>query len=114
QRTSFLFLDKRTGSLAAPTKEYAQRISNFDISGDDQRKTVTLVMRSTNNALTLTYTDDPMPPEPPIQIRAHRYAEARRLGDTLGSMIKAFSQAAEQLQGLPGEDEEQEKDLFGK
>ncbi|MCE9548690.1 MAG: PQQ-like beta-propeller repeat protein, partial [Planctomycetia bacterium] len=113
-KTAFLFLDKRTGSLAAPTREFAKRINNFEISGDEDKKSVTVYLRNTAATLTLTYTDQPTPPEPPIQIDAHRYAESRALRNTLGSAMKALSKASEQLQGLPADDDEQEKDLFGK
>ncbi|MCE9552450.1 MAG: PQQ-binding-like beta-propeller repeat protein [Planctomycetes bacterium] len=113
QKTSFMFIDKRTGALATATREFTRRISNFEIVGDDEKKTVTLHLRSMANMLTLTYTSDPAPPEPPVQIYAKRKDKDEPGGDVFGKTLRELGKAVKQLEKPPADRGQQEKDLFG-
>lgn len=113
QKTSFVFLDKRTGALATPAREFTRRISNFEIVGDDEKKTVTLHLRSMANTLTLTYTSDPAPPEPPAQVHASRKDKDQPTGDVIGATLRELGKAVKQLEKPPADRGQQEKDLFG-
>jgi PQQ-like domain/PQQ enzyme repeat len=66
-RSSILCLDRRTGR-ALHQKELTQPQANFfncELSGNRERNTVTLAMPT--ESLTLRFTNDPVPPEPPYQ-----------------------------------------------
>jgi len=112
QQTSFLFLDKRTGALATPVREFTRRISNFEMVGDDEKKTVALHLRSAANTLVLTFTGDPAPPEPPFQAVARR-TEKKESGDVLGTALRELGKAVQKLAQPPADKKQQEKDLFG-
>ena len=111
QRTSFMFLDKRTGALATPTREFTRQITNFEIVGDDEKKTVSLHLRSMANVLTLSYTTDPAPPEPPIQGDVARLGKER--GSGFGNTLRELGKAVKELQKPPADRAQQEKELFG-
>ena len=59
-KTSVLCLDRRTGKVIC-SKEYADPTSILRLSGDPEKKTVGLQLQK--NELTLTFTDQPIPPK---------------------------------------------------
>ena len=59
-KTAILCLDKRTGRVIC-SKEFADPTSVFQLSGDPEKKTVGI--RLQKNMLTLTFTDQPIPPK---------------------------------------------------
>ena len=59
-KTAILCLDKRTGKVIC-SKEFADPTSVFQLSGDLEKKTVGI--RLQKNELTLTFTDQPIPPK---------------------------------------------------
>jgi outer membrane protein assembly factor BamB/tetratricopeptide (TPR) repeat protein len=65
-RSSILCLDRRTGR-AVWEEELTQPMNlfNCEVSGDRDKKTVTMAMPG--QAITLRFTNDPIPPEPPYQ-----------------------------------------------
>jgi hypothetical protein len=112
QKTSFLFLDKRTGALATPTRDYNRRINSFELVGDLEKKTATLHLRSMASTLTLSFTTETAPPEPPLQEIAGR-ARASKSGSAFGEALKELGKAVKELQKPPADRAQQEKDLFG-
>ena len=78
-KSSVLFLDRRSGR-AVHQEELAQPLNNmnFELVGDHRAKTVSLMLP--NQTVTLHYTDDPLPPEPPYQ--AGLAVHQSRLGST--------------------------------
>jgi hypothetical protein len=111
QKTSFLFLDKRTGALATPVRDFTRRINNFEIVGDDEKKTVALHLRTAANTLLLTFTSDPAPPEPPYQPVAR--VEKKQGGNVLSAALQELSKAVQKLAEPPANKKQQEQDLFG-
>ena len=65
-RSGVLCLDKRTGRAAFLDDNIAGQFNNmFEIVGD--REAHTVAMTYPNQSITLTFTDNPIPPEPPFQ-----------------------------------------------
>lgn len=67
---------------------------NFELVGDHRAKTVSLMLP--NQTVTLHYTDDPIPPEPPYQ--AGLALHHSRLGSTAaGAVLRALGGAARDM-----------------
>ena len=68
RHSSFLFLDKRTGRLLSEPRDYpAVRVSNWEIIGDVNAQKISIMLPGTSNSITLSFTDNPVPPGPPAQ-----------------------------------------------
>ncbi len=67
QSLSFLFLDKRTGRLVVPPQTLNRTEYNFEVAGDRDGKMVTVFFQNRGSNFSLEFTDEPVPPEPPLQ-----------------------------------------------
>ncbi len=90
-KSAVLCLDRRTGR-ALLDEDLNQPLNNFnfELNGDRQAKTVSLLLPS--QTLTLRFTDDPTPPEPPYQSGLAQ--RAPRFGATpAGAVLRALGSA---------------------
>lgn len=106
--TSFLFIDKRTGRLVVPPKLISRVYDNFDLSSNFGSKTLTVYFQNRSSNFSLKFTDEPLPPLPPIQLEGERLARSKQI-NSVGDALRAFRKAAEGGAPLEGEDD----DLFG-
>jgi hypothetical protein len=90
-KSAVLCLDRRTGR-ALLDEDLNQPLNNFnfELNGDRHAKTVSLLLPS--QTLTLHFTDDPTPPEPPYQsglaMRAPRFGSS-----AAGAVLRALGNA---------------------
>ncbi|MFP6693210.1 MAG: hypothetical protein VB875_09345, partial [Pirellulales bacterium] len=106
--TSFLIIDKRTGRLAVPPKLISRVYDNFDLSSDYGSKTLTVYFQNRSSNFSLKFTDEPLPPSPPIQVEGERLARSKQI-NSVGDALRAFRKAGENREVQEGNDD----DLFG-
>ncbi|MFP6667223.1 MAG: PQQ-binding-like beta-propeller repeat protein [Pirellulales bacterium] len=106
--TSFLIIDKRTGRLAVPPKLISRVYDNFDLSSDYGSKTLTVYFQNRSSNFSLKFTDEPLPPSPPIQVEGERLARSKQI-NSVGDALRAFRKAGENRAVQEGNDD----DLFG-
>jgi len=101
---SILAIDKRTGRRA-----YGQDIPNqpgiMNIVGNEEKKTVDLLMA--RQTVTLTFTDKP--PPPPEKAAEEKKAEQPQ-GNTSRALFKSLEKTMDQLFGLPVDDSLEEEE----
>lgn len=96
---SVLFLDRRTGrSVLSPGQEFNPQLAQLscDVSGDRERRSITLSVPTAQSgqSVTLRFTTDPTPPEPPYQTGL--LAKRAIFGsNAAGSVLRAIFPGAE-------------------
>jgi hypothetical protein len=94
-----LFLDRRTGrSVLPPGQEFNPQLAQLscDLTGDRERRSITLSVPTAQSAqsVTLRFTNDPAPPEPPYQTGL--LAKRAIFGsNAAGSVLRAIFPGAE-------------------
>lgn len=112
-KTSILCLDKRTGRAVYQKDDFSFGTGFYHLEGD--RGAGTVAVRLPSLTVELKYTDEPIPPEPPLQAN-QSVRRPPRAASVLGSLFRAFGRAAIEVQGGVGNNNPfglQQKNPFG-
>jgi outer membrane protein assembly factor BamB len=90
---SILCLDKRTGRELLD-EDITLQPNNYHLTMTADRQANTVTLNLSNHTFTLTFTDDPIPPEPPYQARLAKLAKAPLTGAPTKSIIDALRKAS--------------------
>ncbi len=88
---SFLFMDKQTGRAVVPIEKRTNREYNFEIEGDPEKNTVSVLFK--NSTLTLEFTDTPVSPAGPVQLPAEKPKEKGGITSLIHSVLDVISKA---------------------
>jgi len=107
--SSVLCLDRRDGRVLFSQDEIPTQPGEFNVVVDPGKKTSTLYLP--NHSFTVTFTDEPVPPEPPAQlgIASSLPDGANRIADLFGAGLQTLKQQVQQAgQGSPFEERKRE------
>ncbi|NIP85485.1 MAG: PQQ-binding-like beta-propeller repeat protein, partial [Planctomycetales bacterium] len=99
-RVAMSFIDKRTGRLLAPPKDLSNQ-NNCELACDPEKKVIQAYFQSRGVNFSVQYTDQPVPPGPPLQGPTPHVEETT----TIGKWLKAIQKGIQQ--------EDKGDDLFG-
>ena len=88
---SFLFMDKQTGRAVVPIEKRTNREYNFEIEGDPEKNTVSVLFK--NSTLTLQFTDTPVSPAGPVQLPAEKPEEKGGITSLIHSVLDVIGKA---------------------
>jgi hypothetical protein len=108
-----LCIDKRTGRLLLRKEDLKSQVTFCELTADAARQTIKLTVPG--YSFTGTFTDEPVPPEPPAQTgpdSSQADADSSRIRQLADSVKKALSDDTPAANPF-GEEQENEKDNQG-
>ncbi|MGB6043372.1 MAG: PQQ-binding-like beta-propeller repeat protein [Pirellulales bacterium] len=108
-KMTMTFLDKRTGRLLIPPKDLPRNHHNYyEVVCYPTRNAIAIYLQDPKNSFELTFTDQPIPPGPPLRVAR----PDSKSGLTLGKWLKALNKGVKQKKDDDDLFDEEAIDLF--